>query len=163
MSQSTDQRIFTGGTPEWSDSEAPAQKVTGVYLCLPVAGSRPAFFHRYFFAHFQLDNKLNYETNALECARRVSHKLYTLTKIMPLINNTQALCLYKSKILPYFDYGDILYNKTFRRTLLKLQKLENQALKLCLRRDHLYNTDLLHLETNVPKLDNRRTCHITFA
>ena len=26
------------------------QKVTGVYLCLPVAGSRPPFFHRYFFA-----------------------------------------------------------------------------------------------------------------
>ena len=26
------------------------EKVTGVYLYLPVAGSRPAFFHRYFFA-----------------------------------------------------------------------------------------------------------------
>ena len=40
----------TGVTPEWSDSEAPVEKVTGVYLYLPVAGSRPAFFHRYFFA-----------------------------------------------------------------------------------------------------------------
>ena len=26
------------------------EKVTGVYLYLPVAGSGPAFFHRYFFA-----------------------------------------------------------------------------------------------------------------
>ena len=32
LSQSTDQQILTGDTPEWSDSEAPVQKVTGVYL-----------------------------------------------------------------------------------------------------------------------------------
>ena len=109
----------------------------------------------------KLDNKLNYESHALECVRQVSHKLYTLTKIRPLINDTQALCLYKSKILPYLDYGNIFYNKTFKRTLLKLQKLQNRALKLCLQKDHLFNTDLLHVEANVPKLDTRRICHIT--
>ena len=27
-------------------------KVAGVYLYSPVTGSRPAFFHRFFFAHF---------------------------------------------------------------------------------------------------------------
>ena len=42
---------YAGVTPEWSDSQVPAVKVTGVYLYLPVPGSRPAFFHRYFFAH----------------------------------------------------------------------------------------------------------------
>ena len=41
---------YAGVTPEWSDSQVPAVKVTGVYLYLPVPGSRPAFFHRYFFA-----------------------------------------------------------------------------------------------------------------
>ena len=30
--QVPDQKNFTGATPEWSDSQAPAQKVTGVYL-----------------------------------------------------------------------------------------------------------------------------------
>ena len=41
---------FTGQVPEWSDSEAPVEKVTGVYLYLPVTGIMPAFFHCYFFA-----------------------------------------------------------------------------------------------------------------
>ena len=115
----------------------------------------------YNYLGVKLDCKLNFESHAAECSRQVAHKIYTLTKIRPLINNVQALCLYKSKIRPYFDYGDIFYIKTFTRALSKLQKLQNRALKLCLGKDHLYNTNLLHYEANVPKLDARRTCHIT--
>ena len=80
-------------------------------------------------------SRLNYETHALECVRQISYKIYTLTKLRPLINNIQALCLYKSKILPYFDYGDIFYNKNYIRALAKLQKLHNRALKLRLHKD----------------------------
>ena len=109
---------------------------------------------------FKLDNRLNYESHALECARQISYKIYTLIKIRPLINNMQALCIYKSKILPYFDYGDIFYNRTYIRTLTKLQKLQNRALKLCLCKNALYNTNLLHTEAVVSKLDARRKCHI---
>ena len=108
----------------------------------------------------KLDNKLNYELHAQECARQVSHKLYMFTKIRPFINNTQSLCLYKSKILPYFDHGDISYNKTFTRALNKLQKLQNRALKLCLGKDARYNTDLLHIEANPPKSEKRRIAHL---
>ena len=108
----------------------------------------------------KLDSKLNFEIYALECIRQVSHKIYMLTKIRPFINNTQALYLYKSKILPYFDYGDIFYNKTFSRTLLRLQKLQNRALKLCMGKDALYNTDLLHVEAKLPKLISRRISHV---
>ena len=43
---------FAGQVPEWSDSEAPAQKVTGDLPVLPVTGSRPALFHRYFCAPY---------------------------------------------------------------------------------------------------------------
>ena len=94
----------------------------------------------------KLYNKLYFELHASECACQISHKIYMLTKIRPFINNTQALCLYKSKILPYFDYGDFFYNKTFIRTLVKLQKLQNRALKLCLCKDVRDNTDLLHVD-----------------
>ena len=83
-----------------------------------------------------------------------------LTKIRPLINDTQSIYLYKSKILPYFDYGDIFYNKTFSRTLLKLQKLQNRAMKLCMGKDARYNTNLLHVEAKIPLLEPRRIAHI---
>ena len=108
----------------------------------------------------KLDCKLNFENHAKECLRLVSHKLYMLTKVRSYITNDQALTIYKSKILPYFDYGDIFYLKTHLRTLYKLQKLQNRALKLCLGKHARYGTDLIHTEANVAKLDARRTCHI---
>ena len=108
----------------------------------------------------KLDEKLDFEVHAKECLRLVSHKLYILSKIRNIINNTQALTIYKSKILPYFDYGDIFYNKTYLRTIDKLQKLQNRALRLCLLHDSRYNTNLLHRESKVPFLGARRHTHL---
>ena len=41
--------------------------------------------------------------------------------------------VYKTKILPYFDYADILCIGSYRLTLKKLQKQQNRALRICLR------------------------------
>ena len=108
----------------------------------------------------KLDCKLNFENHALECMRLVSHKIYMLTKIRYYITSEQALPIYKSKILPYFDYGDIFYLNTYVRTLHKLQKLQNRSLRLCLGQNARYNTDLIHTEAKVAKLEPRRKCHL---
>ena len=68
----------------------------------------------------KLDCNLDYELHATECYRMVAYKLYLLTRIQRYINIEQAICIYRSKILPYFDYGDIFYNNTFQRILYKL-------------------------------------------
>ena len=109
----------------------------------------------------KLDCKLNFEAHALECLRPISHKLYMLSKIRNFFTNTQSLTIFKSKILPYFDYGDIFfYMSSHQRTLDKLQKLQNRSLRLCLGYHNRCNVDLLHLDAGVPKLDKRRVCHI---
>ena len=56
---------------------------------------------------------LDYEIHASECHRMFGYKIYLLTHIIKFINTEQALCMYHSKILPYFDYGDIFYETTF--------------------------------------------------
>ena len=61
----------------------------------------------------KLDCNLDYELHANECYRMVAYKIYLLTKIRKYINNEQALCIYRNKILLYFDYGDIFYNQSF--------------------------------------------------
>ena len=108
----------------------------------------------------KLDNKLDFEAHAKECLRLVSHKLYLVSRIRNIINNIQALTIYKSKILPYFDYGDIFYNNTYVRTTNKLQKLQNRAIRLCLGHDSRYNVALLHQESKIPRLENRRHVHL---
>ena len=66
-----------------------------------------------------------------------------------------------SKILPYFDYGDIFYINTFVRSRDKLQRLQNRGLKLCLGHHARYDTDLIHVEARVAKLEPRRVCHLS--
>ena len=109
----------------------------------------------------KLDCKLNFESHALETMRLVSHKIYMLSRIRNFITTHQALTIYKSKILPYFDYGDIFYINTFVKPRDKLQRLQNRGLKLCLGLNARFDTDLLHIEAKVPKLGSRRACHIT--
>ena len=46
--QVPDQWIFTGVTPEWSDSEGPAKKVTGGLPVINWLVLGLPFFHRYF-------------------------------------------------------------------------------------------------------------------
>ena len=46
-----------------------------------------------------------------------------------------ALTIYKSKIMPYFDYGDIFLMGVQVKTSDTLQKLQNRALRLILNRD----------------------------
>ena len=75
----------------------------------------------------KLDNKLDFESHAKECLRLVSHKLYLVSIIRNITNNNQAITIYKSKILHYFDYGDIFYNKTYARTLEKTPETPKQS------------------------------------
>ena len=55
---------------------------------------------------------------------------------------------------------DIFYNNTFQRILYKLQILQNRALRICLNRDSRYHVNLLHSESNIPLLTNRRDTHM---
>ena len=97
------------------------------------------YVNNFTYLGIKLDNKLDFESHAKECICLVSHKLYIVSKVRNILNQEQALAIYKSKILPYYDYGDIFYNKTYIRTTEKLQKLQNRAIRLCLGRDSRYN------------------------
>ena len=94
----------------------------------------------------KLDSKLDFESHATECLRLVWHKLYPISKVRNILNKQPALAIFKPKTLPYFDYGDIFFNKTYIRTTEKLQKLQNRAIRLCLDRDSKNNVLLLHQE-----------------
>ena len=63
-------------------------------------------------------------------------------------------------ILPYFDYGDIIYGSANKDGLDKLQRLQNKGLKLCMGYDRRHNTDDLHREAKCPKLESRRSAHV---
>ena len=130
-------------------------------LDLKIGNDNIHYVKNFNYLGVKLDCKLSFESHALESMRLVSHKIYMLSRIRNFLTSHQALTIYKSKILPYFDYGDIFYINTLVKTRAKLQRLQNRGLKLCLGHHARYDTDLIHHEAKVPKLEPRRACHIT--
>ena len=90
----------------------------------------------------------------------VSHKLYLLSRIRKYITTGQSIAIYKSKVVPYFDYGDIFLININQKSVDKLQKLQNRALRICLARDGRSNVNELHNNCNINKLRQRRNTHL---
>ena len=90
----------------------------------------------------------------------VTYKSILLAKIRKFLTEEVALKIYKSMILPYFDYGDILYGNANQDGFLNLQRLQNKCLKICKGFGGRFGTDELHHITKVPKLEARRKAHV---
>ena len=107
-----------------------------------------------------LDGELKYDLYIVEMKRKIGYRIIQLARIRNYMNTKQALEIYKSKILPYFDYGDILYEGTAQQLTKKLQNLQNRALKICLKLPPRSSTALVHQTAKVNYLQDRRSTHI---
>ena len=125
-----------------------------------IGGELVHYVKDYKYLGVTLDCRLNFEKYAYLISKLVSHKLYLLGKIRGFLTEHMALSIYKMKILPYFDYGDIFYLGTHVRATDKLQKLQNRALRICLRSAPRESTENLHKKAKVPLLENRRLAHL---
>ena len=65
----------------------------------------------------------------------VAHKAYILGKMRKYLTIDVSLLIYKTVIMPYFDYADVVYSNAFKKDLDKLQRVPNRCLKTCLRVD----------------------------
>ena len=69
------------------------------------AGGRVVKYVKHFnYLGMKLENTLTF---ANETVRMVAHKLYLLSRIRKYITIGQSIAIYKSKVVPYFDYGDV--------------------------------------------------------
>ena len=92
--------------------------------------------------------------------KMVAHKLYLLASVRKFITSEQAITIYRSKIVPYFDYGDIFLMNITAKTTQKLQKMQNRALRICIQAEGRTNVNILHNTCNVNKLDDHRRTHL---
>ena len=89
------------------------------------------FVESYKYLGATLDNLLDFELHAKTTFKLVSHKIKIFSKIRGYLNESQGLMVYKTKIFPYFEYANILCIGSYQHTLKKLQKQQNQALRIC--------------------------------
>ena len=125
-----------------------------------IDGTKLQYVSHYTYLGIKLDCSLTFELHASESLRMVAHKLYLLARVRKFITTEQSITIYKTKIVPYFDYGDIFLINITSKTRQKLQKLQNRALRICLESEGRTNVNLLHNTCHVNKLDNRRVTHM---
>ena len=110
----------------------------------------------YKYLGLMLDSTLNYNQHI----QSVLHlKLHLLAKLKRYMNDNVAVCIYKSMLLPYFDYADVIYNNANVTLLDKLQRLQNKCLRVCLGQNRRFSTEVAHRMAFVPWLKDRRIAH----
>ena len=77
-----------------------------------------------------IDNKLQFNDHIQRCIMQAGHKVYMLSRIRHSINKKTALVVFKSMILPYIEYGNILHGTCTELYKNKLQLIQNNGLKI---------------------------------
>ena len=114
----------------------------------------------YKYLGFILDSVLSFNGHVNNVINTVLYKINLLAKVRKYLTNDSALKIYKSMVLPYFDYGDVVYGTASRDRLDKLQRLQNKGLKICMNYNLRHNTEDLHRDAKCPKLEARRSAHL---
>ena len=109
---------------------------------------------------FTLDSTLNFSHHIASVVKVVSYKMTLLAKMKKYLNDNSALQIYKTMLLPYFDYADVIFDQANKKDADKLQILQNKCLRICMYKDRRYSTDRAHKLANVPFLTDRRRAHI---
>ena len=114
----------------------------------------------YSYLGVNLDEQLSLETHANSIIKKVSNKIYQLTRIRYFITKRAALLIYKNMILPIMEYGDIFLHSASQQIRKKLQTLQNKALRCALSKDKYTRSEDLHREGKILKLRDRRHVHV---
>ena len=107
-----------------------------------------------------LDRGLNCRGHLKEAFRLASHKVYLLSRIRKFITNDAALLVYKTKILPYLDCGDVLCLGSCNKSLSKLQSILNRALGVCISAPPGTSGSDTGSVAQMPELKHHRTAHL---
>ena len=109
-----------------------------------------------------LDKDLTFEKHSRYIYNKASSKLRAIHKIRECIDQSMAVRLYKSLVLPHFEYCDTVYMTATKDVLHKLQSLQNRAWRTLLLTDHDQHVDYMHNELGLLYLSERRCLHFCF-
>lgn len=102
-----------------------------------------------------IDERLSFYNHVDMVKKKISLRLYLLRKIRWVIGFRDALLLYKSRILPFFDLGIIFYSCDATK-INSLQILKNRALRTIIGKKIWSNTDDAHKNCNLLEIKARQ-------
>jgi late competence protein required for DNA uptake (superfamily II DNA/RNA helicase) len=108
------------------------------------------------FLGVEFDQKLNFEIHILEICGRANRRLNVLRALARAGTKANVLMkLYEIYIRPLMEYGSISFMAAPKHHLKKLQQIQNEALRICLRLPRYISIDLLHEYGCCKRLNDR--------
>ena len=114
----------------------------------------------YNYLGIYLDASLNFNKHIDYVNKVTSHKIFMLSKIRAYMDQRTAIYIYKSMIMPIFDYGDIIFEGGNKNRLDKLKCTQNRGLKICMNIRNKIGTVDLHRLAGVAQLYVRRCSNL---
>ncbi len=108
-----------------------------------------------------LDENLTFDFHVNKVYNKVCQRLGAIRKVRNCLGQSLALTLYKSLVLPHYDYCDTIYMCADKETLHKLQLVQNvgcRAILLSGRRTHVSD---MHSALGLLPLEERRDLHLS--
>ena len=107
-----------------------------------------------------LDSTLNFSKHITTVVQLICHKMSLLAKLKRYLRDETAILIYKTMLLPYFDYADVIFCKANKKDTDKLQSLQNKCLRICMGKERRFDTNRAHKLTSSPFLVDRREAHV---
>ena len=108
-----------------------------------------------------LDPSLTWKVHINKLVTNVNKRLGVLRRVRSVLPQRTLNMLYKTMLLPHFDYCDTVWGSSSKLCLTKQDTLQNTAGKLILSLSRRFPTDILLSTLGWQTLSARRTYHIT--
>ena len=132
----------------------------GKNLNIDINGENLGNTPTYKYLGINLDQTLNFKYHTENLLSLINHKLYMFSKIRRYLNVQSALSIYKTMILPYFDYGDITYMSSKTPEVKKLDRYHIRGIRICFKIQGKIDDIELFRMGKISNLENRRTVHL---
>ena len=100
----------------------------------------------------KLDHHLSFKDHVAYVKGKTFAKIRLLGRLCRNLDRDTLMLLYKTLILPVFDYGDIVYHGISKADAESLQRLQNSACRAILKQDMYTPIDEMHAELDISKL-----------
>ena len=107
-----------------------------------------------------IDKQLKFEKHLYELSSKIKRQIGMLYRCRRYLTFSQSIFLYKTLILPIFDYVDIFYESANKSGLENLQILQNRCLRICYPRNKWPGTIKAHTENKLLFLKDRGKLHL---
>ena len=106
-----------------------------------------------------LDEDLSWNEHVDYIARKISSAVGGLKQVRPFVTQETLLTIYKSIILPHFDYCDVVWDTLNKGLAERLQKLQNPSARVITSSSYEIRSNDILKQLGWKKLSHRRLAH----